>query len=89
MAVNFLKNNQKSVLVCPDQVNEVLKRNADYAQVSGRINSLKSGYLFNTTLNINNMNIRIIRFDHGKYLSRILPPESQRIFIKTLKFLGI
>ena len=67
MAVSFLKNNQKSILVCPDQVNEVLKRNPDYEKVSGRVNSLKSGYLFDTTMNIGKMNIRVMRFDHGKY----------------------
>jgi L-ascorbate metabolism protein UlaG (beta-lactamase superfamily) len=67
MTIDFLKNNQKAVLICPDQVNESLKHNADYSKVSDRINSLKPGKLFDTSLTINKINIRALRFNHNTY----------------------
>jgi len=67
MVVTFLMNNQKSVLICPDQVGEMLKVNAGYSKVADRIHSLKSDKIFDTSLYINKINIRVLRFNHGAY----------------------
>jgi L-ascorbate metabolism protein UlaG (beta-lactamase superfamily) len=67
ITINFLKDNQNSFLICPDQVNESLKHNADYPKVSDRINFLKPGKLFDTSLCINEINIRTLRFRHNAY----------------------
>ncbi|MBU1014727.1 MAG: MBL fold metallo-hydrolase [Bacteroidetes bacterium] len=67
MVMAFLANNHESVLICPDQVNDLLKRNTGYSQVSSRIHSFKSDGVFDTTLSVNNMNIKILRFNHGSY----------------------
>ncbi|MFA7420123.1 MAG: MBL fold metallo-hydrolase [Melioribacteraceae bacterium] len=67
MTIDFLRNNSKSVLVCPDQVNELLKKDADYSKVSTRITSLKPSNSFDTTLISNKINLRILRFNHGSY----------------------
>ena len=67
MVVKFLMNNRKSVLICPDQVNELLQRNADYSEVSERVHSLKSAIPFDTTLRVKNADIRVLRFNHGSY----------------------
>lgn len=67
MVIDFLLNNQKSELICPDQVNEILKRNPAYRKVSERIHSFKSDTLFDASLQVNNINIRVLRFKHGSW----------------------
>ncbi len=68
MTIDFLKNNSKSVLICPYQVNELLKNDADYSKISARITSIKPANPFDTTLiSNNNIKVRILRFNHGSY----------------------
>jgi L-ascorbate metabolism protein UlaG (beta-lactamase superfamily) len=67
IVINFLKNNQKSMLICPDQVNEILKTNPEYSLVSGRITSLRSCDPYDSSLTIKNINIRAFSFNHGPY----------------------
>jgi len=67
MVIRFLLNNQKSVLICPEQVSDVLKHNADYTKVSDRIIALKAKNQFDTLLSVNKINIRAIRLTHGSY----------------------
>ncbi|MBA4317766.1 MAG: hypothetical protein C0412_05140 [Flavobacterium sp.] len=67
MVVDFLKNNSKAVLVCPEQVNSALKKNSDYSIISGRINSIIPGKTFDTSMTINNVKIRAMRINHGSY----------------------
>jgi L-ascorbate metabolism protein UlaG (beta-lactamase superfamily) len=68
MVIDFLKNNRQSVLICPEQVNELLESNADYAKVSGRVKSLQPGKDFDTSLSVRKMKVRVMRFDHGAYI---------------------
>ncbi|MCX6225209.1 MAG: MBL fold metallo-hydrolase [Bacteroidia bacterium] len=70
LAVDFLINNKKSVLICPDQVNELLKRNVGFLNVSDRIHSFKSDTLFDTSLSVNDINIRALRFKHGSWFEK-------------------
>jgi L-ascorbate metabolism protein UlaG (beta-lactamase superfamily) len=65
MVVDFMINNPRSVLICPDQVNELLKQNESYPKVSDRIHFFKSDTLFDSSLPVNNINIRALRFKHG------------------------
>ena len=67
MVIKFLVNNKKAVLICPDQVGELLKRNEGYSMVSVRIHSLKSGNVFDTSVCFNKTNVRVLRFNHGSY----------------------
>jgi L-ascorbate metabolism protein UlaG (beta-lactamase superfamily) len=66
--IHFLMNNPTAVLICPDQVNALLKQSEDYSKVSNSIRSFKSDTLFDTTLTVNKINIRVFRFTHGKYM---------------------
>jgi len=67
MPIDFLKDNQKSVLICPDQVNELLKRNANYPKVEERIHSFQSDTIFDQSISVNNINISVLRFKHGSW----------------------
>jgi hypothetical protein len=67
LCIEFLINNKKSVLICPDQVNEMLKRNTGFPKVSDRIHSFKSDTLFDTKLPVNDIDIRALRFKHGSW----------------------
>lgn len=68
MVIKFLKKNQHSILICPNQVNDVLKQNYDYPEVSKRIKSLKADSILDTLMSINSIHIGVMRFDHGMYL---------------------
>ncbi|MFA6127253.1 MAG: MBL fold metallo-hydrolase [Bacteroidales bacterium] len=67
MTISFLENNMKSELICPDQVNELLKHNAHYLQVAERIHSFRSDTIFDHSLSVNNIKIRTMRFRHGPW----------------------
>ena len=68
MVISFLRNNKKPVLICPSQVNDMLKKNPGYADVADRILSLRSDKQFDTLLTVNKVNIRTLRFNHGSFL---------------------
>jgi len=67
MVINFLRNNKKSVLICPSQVDEALKKNPGYSDVIDRIHFLKSENQFDTLLAVNKINIRALKFYHGSF----------------------
>lgn len=67
MVVSFLRNNLKSVLICPSQVNDLLKKNPGYADIAKRVKSLKSDNQFDTILTVNKVSIRALRFNHGSF----------------------
>jgi pimeloyl-ACP methyl ester carboxylesterase/L-ascorbate metabolism protein UlaG (beta-lactamase superfamily) len=67
MVTKFMMNNRKSILVCPDQVNDLLKENAGYPKISHRIHSLKSDQMLDTILIINGINLGVMRFNHGSW----------------------
>jgi L-ascorbate metabolism protein UlaG (beta-lactamase superfamily) len=67
MVISFLKNNKKSVLICPWQVDEVIKKNPGYSDVADRIHKLKSNNQFDTLITVNKINIRALRFNHGSF----------------------
>ncbi len=68
MVIGFLKNNSNTVLICPDQVDGILRKDTDYPKISDRITSLKSGSLFDTLLSVVGIAVRVMRFNHGSYL---------------------
>lgn len=67
MMMQFLMKNPKSMLICPDQVNELLKQDARYAKIAEQVNSVKSRIPFDTTLALKGMKIRALRLNHGSY----------------------
>ena len=67
MVMSFLRNNKKSVLICPSQVDEALKINPGFADVADRIKSPRSDKQFDTLLTVNKVNIRALRFNHGSF----------------------
>ncbi|MEI6456596.1 MAG: MBL fold metallo-hydrolase [bacterium] len=70
LIINFLQKNSNAVLVCPEQVNEVLMKNKEYASVSGNIHALRSGTIFDTTLFIREASIRVLRLKHGSWYEK-------------------
>ena len=67
MVLSFMKNNHKTVLVCPNQVDEILKQNPDYSTIADRIYPLASGEIFDSSFTINSVDIRAMRFDHVRH----------------------
>jgi L-ascorbate metabolism protein UlaG (beta-lactamase superfamily) len=67
MTLMFLNNNQKSILICPQQVNKLIQSKLEYQHVSQRVYTLNTENSFDTTLNLNNLNVRALRFNHSAY----------------------
>jgi L-ascorbate metabolism protein UlaG (beta-lactamase superfamily) len=67
MVMDFLRNNPQAMLVCPDQVREVLRRNADYPSVSGRIVSPESRAQKDTSVHNGQIHVTALKFPHGSY----------------------
>jgi len=68
MTINFLKNNAKTFLVCPDQVNDLLKLTEGYPDVYGRIihiNSVEHPVFY---FSMNGINIKAMKFRHGSWI---------------------
>lgn len=68
MVMSFLKNNRKAFLICPEQVDNALKRDAEYSIVADRIKSIPAKSLFDTSLSVNGVNVRALRLNHGSYV---------------------
>lgn len=68
MVITFLKNNIKTSLICPRQVNELLQQQTGYNSVASRIISIDPGKSPDTLLSINNTAIRVMKFSHGKFM---------------------
>lgn len=67
MVINFLKNNSKAQLICPEQANSALKKNSDYAILAERIKSLKTHETYDTSMVFNKVKVRALRINHGAY----------------------
>lgn len=70
MVTSFLINNRKPVLICPSQVDELLKKNPAYPTISDRIHTLKLDRTFDTLLIVNDISIRVMRFNHGSWFEK-------------------
>lgn len=68
MTIDFLRNNKKSVLICPDQVHERLKLIAGYSEVSERIKAIRSQEHPDTSFIVNEISIRAMRLKHGSWI---------------------
>jgi L-ascorbate metabolism protein UlaG (beta-lactamase superfamily) len=68
MTIDFLKNNVTSFLVCPDQVNDLLKLTEGYPDVYGRIIPINSDVHPDFSFSMNGLDIRAMRFRHGSWI---------------------
>jgi L-ascorbate metabolism protein UlaG (beta-lactamase superfamily) len=67
MVIDFLKNNLKSFLICPLQVNELLKKDPVYSKFSARIRICDSTMAADTFFTVHKVNIEAMQFGHGSY----------------------
>ncbi len=68
VVVNQLLSNQKALVICPNQVEEVLANNANYEKFSDRIISITPPMYCDTNIVISEIPIRILRFEHSHYM---------------------
>lgn len=68
MVLDFLQRNKKSILVCPNQVNEILKENPDYHSIFERVKSINPKAFVDTMINVGGIKIRAVRLRHGSYM---------------------
>lgn len=67
MTLDFLKNNEKAILVCPEQAHAKLVSLPGYQEVSDRIIGIESTIHPDTTVSANGIVIRAMRFRHGSW----------------------
>jgi L-ascorbate metabolism protein UlaG (beta-lactamase superfamily) len=70
MVSDFLQNNPKAILVCPNQVNVLLKNNPAYNSYLNRVISIQFLNNIDTTLLIGEIKIRALRLNHGSYFEK-------------------
>ena len=67
LTIDFLKNNATTFLVCPNQVNDLLKMAEGYPDVLGRIIPINSDVHPDFYFSMNGIDIRAMRFRHGSW----------------------
>ncbi len=70
VVANHLLNNQKGILICPDQVKEALSENPDYKKFYKRIISVTPNFYSDSNIVINDIKIRIMRLEHSHYMMK-------------------
>ncbi|HPI38222.1 MAG TPA: MBL fold metallo-hydrolase [Ignavibacteriaceae bacterium] len=68
MVTDFMKNHTETILVCPNQVDEILHKNVDYPIISSRIRRVKSAIPHDTLIVVNGIEINSMRINHGSYI---------------------
>jgi len=65
----FMKKHTESVLICPEQVADLLLQHQDSDPYRERIEVLKSGIPFDTLLQVDDIMVRLFRLNHGVYMA--------------------
>ena len=68
MIIDFLRNNPGAILVCPAQVEDLLKTAAGYADITSRLKAIRSQDHPDTTVIVNGLTIRAMRLRHGSWM---------------------
>lgn len=68
IVVNHLLSNPKGIVICPNQVGEILSKNPNYNELSDRIISLTPQMYCDTNIVASTIPIRILRFEHSHYM---------------------
>jgi L-ascorbate metabolism protein UlaG (beta-lactamase superfamily) len=66
--IEHLLNNTDGILICPEQVRQVLKTNSRYSEISDRVIAITPDFLCDSTVSIKNIAIKVIRLEHGQYM---------------------
>lgn len=67
MVLDFLLRNKKSILVCPNQIKEILKENPDSYSILERVKAIESNTHIDTLVSVGEIKIRAVRLRHGSY----------------------
>lgn len=67
IVVDFMLNNPKVKLICPNQVDMTLSTNSNYRAIRNRITSITPEPLTDTSVIISDISIRVLRLEHSPY----------------------
>lgn len=67
IVIDHMLSNPKAIVICPDQVGELLSKNSKYGKINDRIISITPKSLTDTNIVISNTPIRVIRLEHSHY----------------------
>jgi len=70
MVTEFMVKNPKTILFCPDQVNQLLKKNSSYPQFSERVRTIHYTQHKDTSFVTGDIQIRAMTMNHGAYLEK-------------------
>jgi len=68
IVVKHLLSNPRGIVICPEQVGEILIKNPDYGAFSDRIVSLTPGMFCDTLIDVSGIPVRILRLEHSHYM---------------------
>ncbi|PLW93069.1 MAG: hypothetical protein C0592_07540 [Marinilabiliales bacterium] len=67
IVVDHMLSNPRTVIICPDQVDQVLSETTEYGKINNRIISITPKPLTDTIITISNTPIRVLRLEHSHY----------------------
>jgi len=70
MVSEFMVKNPGTILLCPDQVNQLLEKSPSYPQFSERVRAINYSKNKDTSIVINDIHIKAMAMKHGEYLEK-------------------
>lgn len=58
-------NNSKGKIICPKQVEEILKKNPNYSKFKQNIIAITPGLFEDTTINVSDIKVMALRLEHS------------------------
>lgn len=68
VVVNHLLSNKKGIVICPNQVFEILKENKNFPQIKNRIVKITPNQYCDTNITVSDIPIRVLRLEHSHYM---------------------
>ena len=68
VVIAHLKSNSKAILICPQQVGDILAQNKNYQEFNDRIIAITPSLLKDSCISVSDIDIRILRLEHSHYM---------------------
>lgn len=67
IVIGHMVSNPKSIVICPNQVHDILLKNERYDKIENRIYSVTPEFLSDSNIVVSNIPVRILRLEHSHY----------------------
>jgi len=68
IVLHHMLNNQKAMLICPEQAADLLAEHADFEKIKARVIALTPGDCMDSSLVVSGIPVRVMRLEHSYYM---------------------